>query len=1842
MSKDFFSSFTLADSSLSGTPPAEAADPIGAITKVAGEHGVNPDYLVGLAKLETRLGDATIKGGGEDTRNLFNVKDFSGGGIRALDKAEGSRDAYRRYGSYEDSARDLVGLLERKYPAALRAQSPLEFAQALKAGGYATDPNYVSKLSSVIGGGRPTNQAPTGDDFFAGVSDEQWLNSAGLGGSQITDRPGGIGGEATGQERGWLDAGKDLAMAGSAGTWKGIESISNLFGADNAVSGVARDIQSTLYDNQSPQRQAERQRDSLRIKDAEENGSWWDEIKANTQAFVNAPIETTITSLTASAPVILAGLVGGGQAAAANWIARGAMGMAQGVGMAKGTIYEEVKNRLVQEKGMTAREAEQVATGAQAYDSENAGRIAINGLLYALDAGTGPIDSVLAGVRGGAKAAGSSLLPTPKSLLGRGAVGALKEMPLEGAQGGWEKYTGNKALQGVGVDVPDLQGVTGSAVGEALAVGPTGVVFGAMEAPPVDPALKPVLDKANEPNSPLSKAAKQAIEAGATGPTEPQADPITTRVQEVEALVRGTGVLDQLRDLNIEGMGKDDFLQALATARNTKLDQQTPLLREQALEQIENTLRMLQAPGAFRAGQQLESMGFYRGAEGTPAQQRADQESALERAKQVGQQLQGLGITYPEQDLQAQRDSALGESANAPGQAWQSMQAGMQPVGEVSFRAPMSGPVGETSDLADAPKAHTLVPAPQVSIPKDGPGTAQVRKRKAELGALVAQGFDTITQDASGAEVLANQKTGQAHALTFGFDKRLAKDAIQGLVRAAADQSPNSPNNDLPGSTEAQNKAGNYLKPPVSLNGFSIRVENPKGSTRSGTDPNGKAWSVTMGSDYGYISGTKAADGDGVDVYVGSNPEAAGIFVIDQVNPDGSFDEPKVVMGVADEAQARATYLSNYEAGWTGLGAITSMTREQFDGWLKNGGPLKPTALEGDQKPARATHPAIARLKAASAAEGSQVEINEPDPKDVRLKAFAPLADAFEKVFGRRPIPMIATGDGAPDGVMQGGDYFVNLDSAQMPIAETLAHELGHTQEGGSSVKALEDAIYALIPQGQRKRFYGYLLRTDNRLTLVRGADGKPDLDASYAARGDGGEATLRSEIIRDFMGKRFNDKAWLQRLAQEKPKEFGDFIREWIKLLDNLIQEFKGALNRAKEKDVDALMRSHLAELEQMKAIAIEVAAEWAKANPGLAEKSHPTTETSQDARYSTRLKSWAEGFLNHGKGKGVEKVSAAPSYPLRMAGLSALRPIVAKITLLRHLNNKGRKVDPEVIAKLPVMLAQPRAVVVNYENASDSSDIVSRPKEGYVKRFNVVTSVYDQGGLPYFVALHENGEVSEIKTMLPRENTLAYLLRAIGDGGFAWADQGSVDRVLGITGSEPIPFATREGSTTPKSLEATSAPEKGDQRPTVGILYGPQASVKMMSGGDWKAAGISVAVEPQHIQAARGISLSARDNAEDVSSRYTEDQAAAVHRSGDPGRDGDLAVADAAERDVADAGAVLDAGARQAPRRSGREGGARQRLDRDAAVPRRADTPGVYGEPRPGAVSVTGYHYSRQPRNRLSSAFYGTGLQGAERDRLERPDAKDIRPRIHFYVDVGNGVRPESGVGGSPHKLTMHNLYDANQDPMGLVRDAQPQGDEPRANAWERAILQAGFDGYVARNDGEPVGQVVLVGKHDVTPIAGQPREFTMPAPRTMPREPATPVTRRMGGKLVRKLTMGDFQDVAAARPTLKDMTPTFAIEYGEASVDEREAPAVNAIMEERGAKFRFSARDILPADQSQRLIVDLKSQGYKALDSDVVVVVPMADGKDARLTVNAREAMQQLDRRQEALEHVKECLL
>ena len=156
-------------------------------------------------------------------------------------------------------------------------------------------------------------------------------------------------------------------------------------------------------------------------------------------------------------------------------------------------------------------------------------------------------------------------------------------------------------------------------------------------------------------------------------------------------------------------------------------------------------------------------------------------------------------------------------------------------------------------------------------------------------------------------------------------DKKIAKEIAE--AEAETDTNP----------TEAQKESGNYRKGHVRIDGMEISIEQPKGSVRRGTDAKGNKWESEMHNTYGYIRGTQSVDGDHIDVFLSDAPLHGMVYVVDQVNPEtGEFDEHKVMYGFESEDAARKAYLSNYEKGWKGLGAITEVSREDFKEWVQS------------------------------------------------------------------------------------------------------------------------------------------------------------------------------------------------------------------------------------------------------------------------------------------------------------------------------------------------------------------------------------------------------------------------------------------------------------------------------------------------------------------------------------------------------------------------------------------------------------------------------------------------------------------------------------------------------------------------------------------------------------------------------------------------------------------------------------------------------------------------------------------------------------------------------------------
>lgn len=169
---------------------------------------------------------------------------------------------------------------------------------------------------------------------------------------------------------------------------------------------------------------------------------------------------------------------------------------------------------------------------------------------------------------------------------------------------------------------------------------------------------------------------------------------------------------------------------------------------------------------------------------------------------------------------------------------------------------------------------------------------------------------------------------GDADEVSASSAETPLSDAIS-AAEAETDQNP----------TDGQKEAGNYKKGHVQVGTFDITIENPKGSVRRGKDANGKEWESKMNNTYGYFRGTEGVDGDHIDVFISNDIDGwdgRKVFVVDQYNPDGSFDEHKVMLGFNDADDAKSDYLANYEKGWENGRRIdvSAVNLEDFEKWI--------------------------------------------------------------------------------------------------------------------------------------------------------------------------------------------------------------------------------------------------------------------------------------------------------------------------------------------------------------------------------------------------------------------------------------------------------------------------------------------------------------------------------------------------------------------------------------------------------------------------------------------------------------------------------------------------------------------------------------------------------------------------------------------------------------------------------------------------------------------------------------------------------------------------------------------
>lgn len=143
--------------------------------------------------------------------------------------------------------------------------------------------------------------------------------------------------------------------------------------------------------------------------------------------------------------------------------------------------------------------------------------------------------------------------------------------------------------------------------------------------------------------------------------------------------------------------------------------------------------------------------------------------------------------------------------------------------------------------------------------------------------------------------------------------------------------------------SQAQAEAENYKHAhvdlePLGLTGKNnVSIETGVGQVRKGTAPDGKAWEVRMPVAYGRIKGTRGADGQPLDIFIGPNPTSNHVFVIDQHHPGGKgFDEHKIMAGFVNPRAALEAYKGSYQdGGGDRIGHVRAMSADEFKAWIK-------------------------------------------------------------------------------------------------------------------------------------------------------------------------------------------------------------------------------------------------------------------------------------------------------------------------------------------------------------------------------------------------------------------------------------------------------------------------------------------------------------------------------------------------------------------------------------------------------------------------------------------------------------------------------------------------------------------------------------------------------------------------------------------------------------------------------------------------------------------------------------------------------------------------------------------
>ena len=1043
---------------------------------------------------------------------------------------------------------------------------------------------------------------------------------------------------------------------------------------------------------------------------------------------------------------------------------------------------------------------------------------------------------------------------------------------------------------------------------------------------------------------------------------------------------------------------------------------------------------------------------------------------------------------------------------------------------------------------------------------------------------LAKTGFKKFTTDAMVRDLVKVRREVRTALKEYAKERQAA---VATTVDEKANVAATSPLNPVPDPTPAQKEAGNYRKGRVSISGLDVSIENPAGSSRRPEWP-------ALKDHYGYLVGTKGMDGDHIDVFVrpGMSEDYDGpVFVVDQVHPKTRKpDEHKVMLGYATKLGAVKAYMSNYEKGWGGFGSIAEMSQEEFRQWAYSGN-VPALAADAKLSTARVSDVGHRREMSSGRYVGAPEWVGSSPSKLAYLrKKIRQLAVEGER--GRywyerssKAILDLAGGDKAE------AERIVSLialysPNATVPANTTMALTAYYQHKAGVPIKAgFGDAnrkAEELLGEGKvwsgikTNSFYQNLMVEIDPSKLDPGV---ATMDMWMALAFDYGMKTLdqgpkyrfaerETQRLADELGWKAHQ---VQAAIWVATKGRIDQIRPLLKQ-----QELKTGIGRLVEKDGKEIYEVLPAKRKEHFRLAHKLGMAYKLSDADITASSYDFSNAIKSAQVQM---SW-EATPSKSKGDipGIHSASYEQKAEYLQAVMKALtqdgRNLIADMSGLPEGSTLAgfSAWEGDVGAGAQTFLAAPA------EGASTRRAVKGPARDvlnlhaaltGYVLGQDAV--VWHQ---PVYDAAKKNHNGVDIAFARPlNEGEFQLIYRALHDQFGTW---------------ELAPAYTPRGVRVLNFVEGLD--NKAFQDGVAAVVeslpadFGDSATADVTS---YKSDGEYIFNDWQENPNGEGYLERIRAGRPDLQQRAADVRARVEalnrdfekkYRWGRP-----------------------DAGSR------GRNRGVREGVRESA---QRQDERVSYGTARDGATSVTGYHFSTESRRSLNSSAYGRGLAGEEAKRLQGADPR-LSKRIYFYIDRGEGIAPEAGVGAHAHRVTLENLYDVDADALRIVRDT-----EGSFNNVESAIIDAGFDGYFTRQFNKS-GAAVLLGSHSVTvERLGTSRGFTNTE------TPVAPAPQRDLNAAERiasnkALPMGQLTGLRWAEILKRSMPDTFE-QFADSPVWQSSYPMYKDVL------ARTLARPAQVRASPQRKFYDEDYPDSKSLidgvkNGDLLVHVRVADGTD-----------------------------